>query len=87
MFTDLAIDTSSMIFPEGEEKILRQRVLLRSIIIFFFFLGGIAGGFLFKYLAYKIFLVPAGILVIALFYDIFRVRFIKAYRRVIKIKR
>jgi len=75
MFTDLGIELSSVIQEKGEVKNdLKRKIKLRLVIIVFFFLGGIAGGYLFKLMHYQTFYVPAGILLLTLFYDIFRVR-------------
>lgn len=76
-FTDLGIDLSALFSPHNKKVLpaIRKRILLRVIIIFFFLLGGVIGGYCFHHLAYHSFYIPAGLLVIAMFYDFLRVRF------------
>ena len=82
MFTDLGIELAAILKPNSNDKtILKSKIILRLIIIFSFFLGGILGGYLFGILHYQTFLIPAGILFIALFYDMFRFNAIKLARR------
>ncbi len=75
VFTDLAIDLSALF---GSERLLRpnlkRKILLKLVIILFFFLGGILGGFLFKPLKYHTFFIPSGILFIVMIYDMVRLR-------------
>ena len=76
LFTDLGIELSQLFFyrlPE-EKKVLSKSISLRLIIILFFFLGCIFAGFVFKKLFFKTFLIGAGILLLALFYDDIRYR-------------
>lgn len=83
MFTDLAIDLSRLIIPDKENRqTLRPKIILKLVIISFFFLGGILGGYLYESLQFHIFLIPAGILLFVMFYDLFRIRTIKMIRRV-----
>jgi uncharacterized membrane protein YoaK (UPF0700 family) len=72
MFTDLGIDLYIII--TSYSRTVRRRIILRLVIIFFFLAGGIAGGYAFMQFRYFTFYLPAVILVIALFYDMFRVR-------------
>ena|SRR2546428_2681735 len=82
IFTDLGIELSALIKASGEDKeTLKQKIILRFIIITFFFIGGISGGLLFKIISYKTFYIPSAILVFAMFYDIFRVKTIKYIRK------
>ena len=75
MFTDLGIDLSGIFYDRQKGKaLLRQKIVLKIIIISCFLLGGIIGGFLFRMLRYTTLYIPAGILVLALFYDVFRIR-------------
>ncbi|WP_448698672.1 YoaK family protein [Mucilaginibacter sp. AW1-3] len=75
IFTDLAIDLSALF---GSERLVRsnlkRKILLKFVIISFFFLGGILGGFLFRQLRYHTFFIPAGILFIIMIYDAVRLR-------------
>jgi uncharacterized membrane protein YoaK (UPF0700 family) len=84
MFTDLGIELTEKIQVKNNpnRQSLNQKILLRTIIILFFFLGGISGGYLFKLLNYYTFYIPASILFITMFYDIFRVKMIRLYRRI-----
>ena len=83
MFTDLGIELAALIRHTGlGKKELKDKILLRVIIIFFFFLGGILGGYLFGILHYHTFFIPAGILTIALSYDVFRFNAIKLARKI-----
>jgi uncharacterized membrane protein YoaK (UPF0700 family) len=82
MFTDLGIELSAITSAKREQKAeLRQKIILRLVIISFFFLGGIAGGYLFTFIGMHTFFLPASILLIALIYDIFRVRMLRRFRR------
>jgi uncharacterized membrane protein YoaK (UPF0700 family) len=83
MFTDLGIELSSWIGSgKKDNTILKQKMLLRTVIICCFIAGGISGAYLFGSMAFNSFLIPSAILVIAMFYDIFRVHTIKMVRRV-----
>jgi len=84
MFTDLGIELAEKVQVKNNpnKDALNQKILLRVVIIGFFFLGGITGGYLYKILDYKTFYIPALILFITIFYDIFRVKMIRFYRKV-----
>lgn len=81
MFTDLGIDLASVFSSGGPAIAVRNRIVLRLTIISFFLLGGIAGGIAFLHFSFHAFLVPAVLLVIALFYDYFRVRIMRVLRK------
>lgn len=82
MFTDLGIELSSLFYLRtGEKSALKERILLRCLIISFFIAGGISGAFLFSRMTYLCFFIPAGILTIAMFYDIFRIHAVKMARK------
>ncbi len=75
IFTDLGIDLSVLAqTAAGTAGELKKRIYLRVMIIVFFLVGGIAGGFLYHALKNTAFLIPAGVLVITIVYDYFRVR-------------
>jgi len=75
IFTDLAIDLSALFKSETAIRLnLKRRILLKFVIIFFFFLGGILGGYLFRSLKYHTFFIPAGILLVIMIYDMVRLR-------------
>ena len=83
LFTDLGIEFSQLFFykkPE-ERKALKTSIYLRLSIISFFFLGCFAGGFIYGYLALKTLLIAAAFLLIALYYDYFRLHFISIKRK------
>ncbi|WP_299819806.1 YoaK family protein [uncultured Pontibacter sp.] len=83
IFTDLGIDLAAATLPSSAQKAgLGHRITLRLVIILFFLAGAVAGGYLFPVLHYHIFFVPAGLLVIAMFYDISRVRIIRVLRQI-----
>ena len=71
LFTDLGIELSQLFFYRlpNERKVLSKSISLRLIIILFFFLGCVLGGFLFRLLLFKTFLIAAGCLLFALFFD------------------
>lgn len=78
MFTDLGIElyaltTSSQRNMPG----IKSKIALRLIIIVFFLAGGIIGGYVYLKFKYYTFYLPAAVLVAAIFYDAFRVRFNK----------
>lgn len=81
MFTDLGIELSAAIQRNttAEATLLRQRIFLRLVIIFFFFLGCVAAAYLYRYLRFNEFFIPAAILALAMFYDIFRIRLQKTF--------
>jgi len=83
MFTDLGIELSSWIYSRNADNtVMKQKMLLRTLIIGFFIAGGISGAYLFNGIAYQSFFIPSGILIIAMFYDIFRVHTVKMVRRI-----
>ncbi|PSL45731.1 uncharacterized membrane protein YoaK (UPF0700 family) [Chitinophaga niastensis] len=83
MFTDLGIDLYTWISGAGKNIIeVRKKIMLRLVVIFFFLGGGIVGGYVFLQLKYYTFYLPAAILVVAMFYDAFRVRFAKMVHRI-----
>ena len=81
MFTDLGIELSSLIYSKKADKsAIKEKMMLRTVIIVFFIAGGISGAYLYAILFYYAFLIPAAILVIAMFYDIFRIHAVKMVR-------
>jgi len=82
MFTDLGIDLASLLTSEKDHwKIARSPIILRLTIISFFLLGGIVGGLCFAKTGFTSFFLPAGLLLIALFYDYFRLKLLLAIRK------
>lgn len=82
MFTDLGIDLYTVMSGAGKSGAVRRKIMLRLVIIFFFLAGGIVGGYVFLKLKYFTFYLPAAILVVAMFYDAFRVRVSKMIHRI-----
>lgn len=84
MFTDLGIELASVTKTDrGDARsTLYSRIFLRLIIIVFFFLGCISAAYLYNALKLRVFYIPAGILIIAMFYDIFRIKVVQVYRHV-----
>lgn len=80
MVTDLGIDLSAIVIREGSSEVIR-RVVLRLTIITFFLLGGFAGGMLFLRWHFTSLSIPASVVLLALFYDTFRVRLKRLLRR------
>ena len=79
MFTDLGIDLSTLIGAHGNvSTTVKSRIVLRTVIIFFFLMGGIIGGVLFIHVGFHCFFIPICLLFIALFYDYFRIRLLRA---------
>lgn len=83
MFTDLGIDLYTLISASDKNIATeRKKIILRLVIITFFLTGGIVGGYMFMKFEYVTFYIPAIVLLIAMFYDAFRVRFYKMVRRI-----
>jgi uncharacterized membrane protein YoaK (UPF0700 family) len=80
MFTDLGIDLSTIVYGRITSEV-GKRILLRITIICFFLLGGFFGGILYHLGHYASFGVPAAIMLIALFYDYFRIGLKKVMRK------
>lgn len=80
-FTDLGIELAQLVKRNGiDQKALKARVKLRAVIIFFFLIGALAGAYIFSYVHFFAFFVPAALLIYAMLYDIFRIK-IKYYYR------
>lgn len=85
LFTDLGIELSQLFFPKShpnQEKI-KATIKLRIYIISFFFLGGLIGGYFYSRLDLQLntLIFGAFILILSLFYDDLRYRFIKTKRK------
>ena len=81
-FTDLGIELAQ-IFERAEKNapVLRSKIKLRLVVIFFFMAGALSGAYLFRYYRFHAFFVPVAILVYILFYDVFRIRIKRYYRQ------
>jgi uncharacterized membrane protein YoaK (UPF0700 family) len=84
IFTDLGIDLASITQTgqKDERSVLYSRIFLRLIIIVFFFLGCISAAYLYYFLRFRVFYLPAAILIVAMFYDLFRIRVLQVFRHV-----
>lgn len=81
MFTDLGIELYSLISMRNKKTVgTKNKITLYLIIITFFIAGGIIGGYIYLKFKYYTFYLPAAILVIAIFYDTFRIKFNKLMR-------
>lgn len=82
LFTDLGIELSQLFFHKKieEKNMLWKSINLRLAIITFFFLGGILGGFLYKYIQEGTLIVASLILLFALLFDVFRKNYYKIIR-------
>lgn len=73
LFTDLGIEGAKIIAryknATDREKMFKK-FILHAIIVIFFLLGGILGGFLYANYLFKAFLFPLGLLFTAMIYDI-----------------
>jgi uncharacterized membrane protein YoaK (UPF0700 family) len=81
-FTDLGIELAQFFQTKREDKgALKLRIKLRTVIIFFFMAGALAGAYLFRYYRFYAFLLPVLILVYTLIYDVFRIAIKRYYRQ------
>lgn len=81
-FTDLGIELAQLISKRMHDaKSVLSRISLRMTIILFFLTGAVSGAYLFRLLKFHAFLVPVGLLVFALTYDIVRVKIKRMYRQ------
>ncbi len=83
LFTDLGIELSQLFFykEEGQRKRLLRSIGLRGGIIAFFFLGCVVGGLLFVKIKFRILIVAAVTLIIALVYDNLRLGYYRIRKR------
>ena len=84
LFTDLGIELSQLIFYKEKKQTvqLKKSIGLRTGIILFFFLGCVAGGYLYSIFKLKTLLVAAVVLVIALIYDTARFIYLKRIKTI-----
>lgn len=85
LFTDLGIELSQLFFPRTsiERTKLVATIKLRIIVISYFFLGGLIGGYFYAETGWKmnILFVSASILIGSLFYDDIRYKVILSRRK------
>lgn len=85
LFTDLGIELAKLFSVKKEERNeLNKKIMLHSSIVLMFIIGGILGGFAFHHIQYKIFIIAALILLVALFYDSTRIGIYKLKRQLRK---
>lgn len=81
LFTDLGIELSHLLFPKYNRNIkkIKATIKLRVYIIFFFFFGGLVGGYLYSRMDWKLntLIFGAVILIASLIYDDLQFRFSK----------
>jgi uncharacterized membrane protein YoaK (UPF0700 family) len=83
LFTDLGIEVSQLFFYKQTDQRAKlvSNIQLRFSIITFFFLGGIAGGLLYRYIGFSVLYIPACILVLGLIYDQLRLKMLRLKRK------
>ena len=80
-FTDLGIEMAQILQKNIKDRAaLKARIKLRSVIIFFFMCGAMAGAYLFRYFSFHAFFIPFSILIFTLLYDVYRIRVKRYYR-------
>lgn len=78
IMTDFGISLSNAIRTRFRlTKGLRQRLVLQTNIILFFLIGGVLGAFFFQRYLYYAFMIPAGIIVGTIFFDAFRMGYLR----------
>lgn len=84
MFTDLGIELAGKAYNMRRAKsaALNSRIILRLIIIVSFFTGCIVSALLYKRLKLEVFYIPAALLLAGMFYDIFRIKTVRYYRKI-----
>lgn len=84
MVTDFGIAISEFIKSRfvADER-LRQRLFMQANIIFFFLVGGILGAILYFQVQYQAFFLPIATIILTIFYDVLRVRILRATQQYI----
>ncbi|KPE52775.1 YoaK family protein [Chryseobacterium indologenes] len=83
LFTDLGIELSLLLFhhQKGKRIQVNKSIFLKLMIIFCFFLGGIVGALTYQHFQLKTLVIPAGLLLFALWYDRLLVRYYHIKRK------
>lgn len=86
LFTDLGIELSQLFFyvKAEDRKKLTSSVRLRLTIIFFFFLGGVTGGYGYILAENKVLFLAVVVLAIALVYDSLKLRLVNLKRKYLR---
>lgn len=86
LFTDLGIELSQLFFYKKieQQKQLTSSIKLRLTIIFFFFLGGVSGGYGYLLIGIKILLLSAITLIVALIFDSIKLKIVTLQRRYLR---
>jgi uncharacterized membrane protein YoaK (UPF0700 family) len=75
-FTDLGIELAQVLKKDTAARtIIKSRIKLRLVIIFFFMFGALIGAYLYKRVAFSAFFLPIAVLAYTLFYDVMRIQF------------
>lgn len=84
LFTDLGIELSQLFFYQKDSQrfFLRKSIGLKMSVVLFFFLGGLTGGYCYKYLALKTLFIGCTILLVALLYDFILLKYYHVRRKV-----
>jgi uncharacterized membrane protein YoaK (UPF0700 family) len=81
-FTDLGIELAQLLQKNADDRAaLISRIKLRSAIILFFMGGALGGAYLFRFMQFFSFFIPAFLLVFTLLYDVFRIAIKRYYQQ------
>jgi uncharacterized membrane protein YoaK (UPF0700 family) len=81
-FTDLGIELAQLLQKNADDRAaLISRIKLRSAIILFFMGGALGGAYLFRFMQFFSFFIPAFLLVFTLLYDVFRIAVKRYYQQ------
>lgn len=84
-FTDLGIELAHLVHrSDHDQEMIKSKIKLRLVIIFFFMTGAVIGAYLFDRFRFQCFFVPIVILFYALLYDIFRIKVKRFYQKTSK---
>ncbi|WMJ74643.1 YoaK family protein [Cytophagaceae bacterium ABcell3] len=84
LFTDLGIELAALFNADTDKKVLQKKLKLRFTILFFYFIGGVLGGYAFLHYGFKVFYLAAGILLFSLGYDNLKYIVLKIKRKLLK---
>lgn len=81
LFTDLGIELASLLKKDIDKGPLKRKLILRFTILFYYFLGGIIGGYIFLKYSFTVFFAAAAIMTVALAYDWVKLRVIRLQKK------